>query len=87
MHLNSTLVCVYRYYRIRQNFRGWYAIDHSRETFCNCLAPCHRVLCETYGISYLAKICVKIFAIECKIVKTAKVFPLEGFAVYGILKY
>ena len=25
-----------------------------------------------------------VFAIECKIVKTAEVFPLESFAAYGI---
>ena len=38
---------------------------------------------KTYRITYSTKIGGKIFAIECKIVKIAKVFPLESFAVYG----
>ena len=44
-----------------------------------------RVLRESYRITYSAKIRGKIIAIECKIVKTTKVFPLESFAVHGIV--
>ena len=64
-----------------ENFCGWYTNYHSRENFCSCLTLCHHVLRETYAISYSTKIHGKIFTIECKIVKTAKVFPFESFAI------
>ena len=38
---------------------------------------------KTYRITYSTTICGKIFVIECKIVKTAIVFSLESFAIYG----
>ena len=38
---------------------------------------------KTYRITYSTKIHGKIFGIECKIVKSTKVFPLESFAVCG----
>ena len=49
--------------------------------------PSRHVLHETYRITYSIKIYREIFAIECKITKTAKVFPLESFAVYGSLQH
>ena len=61
-------------YRIRQNFCGWYANDHSRENFCGCTTASCCVLRESYRITYSTKIRGKIFAIECKTVKTTKVF-------------
>ena len=61
-----------------ENFCSWYVNYHSQENFCSCLTLCHRVLCETYAISYSTKIHGKIVSIECKIVK---VFPLESFAI------
>ena len=71
-----------------ENFHGWYANDHSQENFCVCLMPSlSRALRETYKITYSTKICWKIFAIECKIMKTTKVFPLESFAVYGRCRF
>ena len=54
-----------------ENLRGWYPNDHSRENLRGCLTPSRFVLQETCRITYSAKIHRKIFAIECKIVKTA----------------
>ena len=48
------------------------------------LLPWHAVSYEIEGITYSTKICGKIFMIEWKIMKTAKVFPLESFATYGM---
>ena len=51
-----------------ENFCGQYANDHSRLPSAKSF-----VLRETYKITYSAKIHGKIFTIECKIVKTAKI--------------
>ena len=60
-------------------------IIHSKaiewENFSGCLAPSRHVLRETYRIT---KIRGKVFTIECKIMKAAKVFPLKSFAINGI---
>ena len=72
--------------RIRQNFRGWYGNDHSRENIRGCLSPSCHVLDETYRITYSIKLHRKIFAIERKIAKSAKVSPFESFAIYGTWK-
>ena len=48
------------------------------------MSPCHAVSYEIEGITHSTKICGIIFAIEWKIMKTAKVFPLKSFAVYGM---
>ena len=66
-------------------FCGWYANDHSQENAHGCLLPSCHVLYETYRITYSIKLHGKIFAIECKIAKSMKVFPLESFAVYDSL--
>ena len=54
------------------NFSTVYGKTFEWENFCGCLTPCCRVLHETYRICYSTKIRGKIFAIECKIMKTAK---------------
>ena len=48
----------------------------------NCLS---HLLHETYRITYSTKICLKIFAIECKIVKSTIIFPFKSFAVYVVM--
>ena len=92
---NAVLTTVAYIYCTRQTFRvakllsgktfavGMQITIH-RENFRGCLKPISFVLRETYRITYSTKICGKIFAIESKIVKIAKVFPLESFPVYGI---
>ena len=55
-----------------ENFRGQYANDHSQESCRGCTTASRRILHEIYRITYSTKICGKIFAIECKIMKTAK---------------
>ena len=70
-------------YMAKQNFRGWYANDHSREKVHRCRSPSHHVLYETYRITYSIRLHGNIFAIERKIAKSVKVFPLESFAAYG----
>ena len=70
-------------YCIRQNFYGWYANDHSQKNFPDCLTPSLIASCEIYRITYSTKIRGKIFANECKIVKTTKAFSLKIFSAYG----
>ena len=53
-------------------------------TFCGCLMTSLAPRVKPIELTYSTKIRGEIFTIECKIVKTAKVFPLESFAVYGI---
>ena len=67
-----------------ENFRGLYVNDHSQENVRGCPSPSRHVLHETYRIIYSIRLHGKVFTIEHKIAKSAKVFPLESFAVYGI---
>ena len=55
-----------------ENFRTWYANDHSRENFCGYLMPSRHFLHETYGITYSIKIHRKIFTIGWKLQKLQK---------------
>ena len=67
-----------------------YSMNHSDQEeedlfhLNDAMSPCHAVSYEIEGITYSTKIRGKIFAIEWKIMKTTKVFPLESFAVYGM---
>ena len=69
------------------NLFGLYANDHSQfvcwENVRGCLSPSCHAFYETYRITYSIRLHGKIFAIEHKIMKSAKVFPLEGFVTYG----
>ena len=67
-----------------EDFHGLYANGHPWENVHGCLLSSCHILYETYRITYSIRLHRKIFEIECKIAKSAKVFPFESFAVYGM---